>query len=82
MLDAAAVTGALGALFTLIGTVAGSYFGVKRSSDTEDKGRAAERAENERAQEETRAARNGAARWIPKHGRTLSWTLAICERKR
>ncbi len=35
--DPAVVTGALGALFTLIGTVAGAYFGVKSSSDTADR---------------------------------------------
>jgi hypothetical protein len=32
----AVVTGALGALFTLLGIVAGIYFGVKSSSDTAD----------------------------------------------
>jgi hypothetical protein len=36
-LDATAVAGALGALLTLIGTVSGAYFGIKKSSDTEDK---------------------------------------------
>jgi hypothetical protein len=35
--DSAAVTAALGALFTLIGTVSGAYFGIKSSSDTADK---------------------------------------------
>jgi hypothetical protein len=35
--DPAVVTGTLGALFTLIGTVAGAYFGVKSSSDTADR---------------------------------------------
>ena len=54
--DAAIVTGALGALFTLIGTVAGAYFGIKRSSDTEDKGRVAEKAANESAREAHRSA--------------------------
>jgi hypothetical protein len=35
--DSAAVTAALGALFTLIGTVSGFYFGIKNSSDTADR---------------------------------------------
>jgi len=35
--DPAIVTGSLGALFTLLGTVAGAYFGVKSSSDTADR---------------------------------------------
>ena len=35
--DSAAVTAALGALFTLIGTVSGAYFGIKNSSDTADR---------------------------------------------
>jgi hypothetical protein len=52
-LEGAAVTGTLGALFTLIGTVSGAYFGVKRSSDTEDKA-------NKRVQEATRVATNAA----------------------
>lgn len=65
-LDSTAVTGALGALFTLIGTVSGAYFGIKRSSDTEDKGREAEKSANERAQEESRAARNAAGALDPK----------------
>jgi hypothetical protein len=56
-LDAAAVTGALGALFTLIGTISGAYFGIKKSSDTEDKGRAAERAANARAEEANKVTR-------------------------
>jgi hypothetical protein len=35
--DSAAVTASLGALFTLIGTVSGAYFGIKNSSDTADR---------------------------------------------
>jgi hypothetical protein len=35
--DPAVVTGALGALFTLLGPVAGAYFGIKSSSDTADR---------------------------------------------
>jgi len=57
-LDSAAVTGALGALFTLVGTVSGAYLGIKRSSDTEDKGRDAEKAANNRADEANKAARD------------------------
>ncbi len=64
-LDTAAVTGALGALLTLIGTIAGAYFGVKRSSDTEDKGREAERAANARAQEANKVAREAAGAMDP-----------------
>jgi len=61
----AAVTGSLGALFTLIGIISGAYFGVKRSSDTEDKGREAEKAANSRAQEASRAARDSAGALDP-----------------
>jgi uncharacterized membrane protein len=64
-LDAAAVTGALGALFTLIGTVSGAYFGIKRSSDTEDKGRRAESAANNRVQEANKIAREAAGAMDP-----------------
>jgi hypothetical protein len=35
--DPTVVTGALGALFTLIGTVTGAYFGIKSSGDTADR---------------------------------------------
>ena len=35
--DPAIVTASLGALFTLLGTVAGAYFGVKSSGDTADR---------------------------------------------
>jgi F0F1-type ATP synthase assembly protein I len=59
-LDSAAVTAALGALFTLIGTISGAYFGIKKSSDTEDKGREAEKAANERQQEAQKVARETA----------------------
>ena len=38
--DAAIVSGALGGLFTLIGTVTGAYFGIKSTSDANDKARA------------------------------------------
>jgi hypothetical protein len=37
--DAALVAGALGGLFTLIGTVAGAYFGIKSTQDENDKSR-------------------------------------------
>jgi hypothetical protein len=57
--DPAVVTGALGALFTLIGTVAGAYFGIKSSSDTADRAKVqvdAANARTERANKSARAA--------------------------
>jgi hypothetical protein len=63
-LGGTAVTGALGALFTLIGTVAGAYFGIKRSSDTEDKA-------NKRVQEANRVARNAAGALDPNTWKNL-----------
>jgi hypothetical protein len=35
--DVAILSGALGGLFTLIGTVVGAYFGIKSTQDTNDK---------------------------------------------
>jgi len=70
-LEATVVTGALGALFTLIGTISGAYFGVKKSSDTEDKGRAAERAANARAQEANKVAREAAGAMNPTEWETV-----------
>jgi hypothetical protein len=35
--DVATVAGSLGGLYTLIGTVAGAYFGIKSTQDTTDK---------------------------------------------
>jgi hypothetical protein len=64
-IDATAVVGAFGALLTLIGTISGAYFGVKKSSDTEDKGRAAERAANARVQEANKVAREAAGALDP-----------------
>jgi hypothetical protein len=64
-LDGAAVTGALGGLFTLIGTISGAYFGIKSGSDTEDKGRAAEREANAKATEADRVAREYALKLNP-----------------
>lgn len=49
--DVAIVSGALGVLFTLIGTLAGTFFGIKSSSDTQDKARVAESKANERTEE-------------------------------
>src|SRR5215218_8487471 len=56
--DTATLAGALGGLFTLIGTVAGAYFGIKSTQDTTDKAnkKTSEEAErtreaNQRAQE-------------------------------
>ncbi len=37
--DVAIISGALGGLFTLIGTVTGAYFGIKSTQDTTDKAR-------------------------------------------
>jgi len=57
--DPAVVTGALGALFTLVGTVAGSYFGVKSSSDTADRAKKQvdeANARTERAEKSAKAA--------------------------
>jgi len=54
--DVAIVSGALGVLFTLIGTIAGTFFGIKSSSDTQDKARAAESKANERTQEANKRA--------------------------
>jgi hypothetical protein len=55
--DAATVTAALGSLFTLIGTVAGAYFGIKISSDTADRAQGAIGVANERAQKANDQAR-------------------------
>ena len=57
--DPAIVTGALGALFTLVGTVAGSYFGVKSSNDTADRAKKQvdeANARTERAEKSAKAA--------------------------
>ena len=58
--DSAAATGALGSLFTLIGTVAGAYFGVKNSSDTADGAGKETKAANDRVE---RANRSAKAAW-------------------
>jgi hypothetical protein len=60
--DVAIVSGALGVLFTLIGTVAGAYFAVKSTQDTADK--AAKQVEEEakrteRANQAVRSASRG-----------------------
>lgn len=47
--DSAVVTAALGALFTLIGTVSGAYFGIKNSSDTAERAERTTREAQERA---------------------------------
>ena len=54
--DFATVSAAMGGLFTLIGTVAGAYFGIKSSSDTQDKARTAESRASDRTQEANRRA--------------------------
>jgi hypothetical protein len=60
-----------GSLFTLIGTISGAYFGIKRSSDTEDKARDTERAANERTQDESSKKTNAAGALDPQTWRTL-----------
>lgn len=55
--DFATVAGTMGGLFTLLGTVAGAYFGIKSTNDTIDKARKqvdAANARTERAYRETR----------------------------
>jgi hypothetical protein len=47
--DSAAVPAALGALFTLIGTVSGAYFGIKNSSDTADRAERTTKEAHEKA---------------------------------
>ena len=47
--ESAAVTAALGALFTLIGTVSGAYFGIKNSSDTADRAERTTKEAHEKA---------------------------------
>ena len=53
----AVVTGALGALFTLLGTVAGAYFGVKSSSDTADRAKKQVDEANARTERANRSAK-------------------------
>jgi hypothetical protein len=55
--DPAVVTGALGALFTLIGTVAGAYFGVKSSSDMADRAKDQVDEANARTERANRSAK-------------------------
>jgi formate hydrogenlyase subunit 3/multisubunit Na+/H+ antiporter MnhD subunit len=56
--DVAVVVGALGALFTLIGTVVGAYFGIKSTNDTTDKARKQVDEANHRTEKANEAARN------------------------
>jgi hypothetical protein len=60
--DFATVSAAMGGLFTLIGTVAGAYFGVKSSSDANDRTQEA----NKRALEESDKARKASLMVNPK----------------
>jgi hypothetical protein len=55
--DVAIVSGALGVLFTFIGTVAGAYFGVKSTQDQADKGAKQVEEEAKRTERANRAAR-------------------------
>jgi hypothetical protein len=55
--DVAVVSGELGALFTLIGTVVGAYFGIKSTNDTVDKARKQVDEANDRTERAHQAAR-------------------------
>jgi hypothetical protein len=55
--DPAVVTGALGALFTLLGTVTGTYFGVKSGSDTADRAKKQVDEANARTERANRSAK-------------------------
>jgi len=63
--DVAAVTGALGSLFTLIGTVVGAYFGIKVSNDTADRAQSALKVANERVEKANDKARVAYGRLNP-----------------
>jgi len=56
--DVAIVSGALGVLFTFIGTLAGAYFGIKSTQDTTDKADRKSKEEAERTERANQAARN------------------------
>jgi hypothetical protein len=53
--DVATVAGALGGLFTFIGTLAGAYFGIKSAQDSSDK---ADRRSRDEAEKTERAYRD------------------------
>jgi hypothetical protein len=55
--DAAAVTAALGSLFTLVGTVVGAYFGIKVSNDTADRAQSVIKTAADRTQKANDMAR-------------------------
>jgi hypothetical protein len=55
--DVAVVSGALGVLFTLIGTVAAAYFGIKSTQDTTDKAAQQLKEEAQRTERANQAAR-------------------------
>ena len=55
--DVAIVSGALGVLFTLIGTVVAAYFGIKSTQDTTDKARQQLKEEAQRTERANQAAR-------------------------
>jgi AhpC/TSA family len=55
--DSAIVTGALGALLTLLGTVAGAYFGVKSTSDAADRAKRQVEEANARTERANRSAK-------------------------
>jgi hypothetical protein len=55
--DVATVAGAVGGLFTFLGTLAGAFFGIKSTQDTTDKADARSREDAERTREATEKAR-------------------------
>jgi hypothetical protein len=68
----AVVTGALGALFTLLGTVAGIYFGVKSSSDTADRAKKQVDEANARTERANRSAKAALLEVDPKKSQELT----------
>lgn len=54
---ATAAAATLGSLFTLVGTVAGAYFGVKNSSDTADRAARETKAANDRTERANKSAK-------------------------
>jgi hypothetical protein len=69
--DPAVVTGALGALFTLIGTVTGAYFGIKTSGDTADRAKKQVDEANARVESANEMARLAFGRLDPNTAKEL-----------
>jgi hypothetical protein len=64
--DVAIVSGALGVLFTFIGTLAGAYFGIKSTQDTTDKAVTQIEEEAKRTETANQAARRASLLVNPK----------------